>query len=118
MSIMGRFSKWLIRRMFDIYFTARAQQASHQDALWLVAYNACSKSQDKAALFWYRFWQTEDDLSKSPLLSLLPDHNQEIEVLKRFIFLLMHDTLGNQSRKINLTQQIEDVYRNSYEQTF
>jgi hypothetical protein len=95
-----------IRHMFTTYFRARAQQATHRDALWAVVRFQFAKEPDRATAFWQNHWRNVS--GHEPLL--LPGENREEAELKTLIDCLLHVIGGHNSLGMDFYSQIADIY--------
>jgi hypothetical protein len=106
MSIIDWISKRSIRQMFTTYFRARAQEASHRDALWAVVRSRFPNEQDRATAFWHTFWRNQS--GRKPLL--LPGENAEEAELKTLMDVLLHVIGGPNSQEMDFYSQINSIY--------
>lgn len=108
MSIIDWISKRSIRQMFTTYFTARAQQARHRDALWAVVRSRYPNAPERATAFWQRHWRLQAE--HPPIV--MPDENQEEAELKTLIYFLLVDIGGSEPPGVDYVKQIGDIYYN------
>lgn len=103
---------WIVKRsirsMFSTYFRARAQQATHRDALWAIVRFQFAKEPDRATTFWQNHWRGQSKYE--PLL--LPGETQEDAELKTLIDLLLHAVGGHKALGMDFYTLIADIYEN------
>lgn len=107
MNIIGWILRRAIRQMFATYLAARAQRATHRDALWAVVLSRFPKEPNRATAFWHNHWRLE---AEHPSM-VMPDENQEEAELKVIVhFLLLNH--GSEPSGVNYTRQINEIYDN------
>ena len=105
-SIIDWISKRSIRQMFATYFTARAQQTTHRDALWAVVRSRYPNAPEMATTFWQRHWRLQ---AEHPVM-VMPDENQEEAELKTLIYSLLVAIGGSEPPGVDYVKQIGDIY--------